>query len=221
MNRIIIILVIALLGCNKSETDLGIISDLTGFIAETVKEGDHPCNIPTCMFKGNAVRYEVYYPSESWYDQGQWEGICDYCIGDINKEGGPSIETGHAHYENSGRFGYRFVIDEFGNMKVEVLWYCWIDGKSPQETGAKGSLGLFDLDKVYLHEVVIEDGCFVFYIDHKEVARQEIGAFGLWWLENSPLKNYLWTCHHYHGGNCKAPQDVTIYKRYIEPALWR
>lgn len=119
---------------------------------------------------------------------------------DINKLFGVSYGL---HHNNSARFGWRSV----GNYspKVEILAYCYINGKRVEEDGDNLFIAIVDLDSPYTYRINVTKNVYNFTIlqNNRIIGEKEI--------EHNGLTFWGYHLYPYFGGNKKAPHDINIH----------
>ena len=124
------------------------------------------------------------------HDEDQW---------DVNKLFGFSI--GHHHNGSSFRFGWRPILSE---NKIEIVAYEYHDGVR-QKT--------MPICKIELNQWYKFTGLYNNIINKSVYFVNKINFINNMKLINKSGLGY--TLGVYFGGNEKAPQDITIYKKHI------
>jgi|TARA_R110000868_G_scaffold255072_1_gene511621 hypothetical protein len=119
---------------------------------------------------------------------------------DINKLFGISYGL---HHTNSVRFGWRSV--GHYSSKIEILAYCYVDGKRVIEDSDNLFIAIVDIGKFYTYRINVCDNDFTLTIFHNDqvVGRKEIQHRG--------IPSWGYKLYPYFGGNRKAPHDINIY----------
>lgn len=140
------------------------------------------------------LQYDVTFDRSAQYYHGN---IDQY---DINKLFGVSYGM---HHTNSARFGWRSV----GNYspKVEILAYCYVDGRRVQEDGQNLFIAMIDIGETYTYRINVSENDYTFTIFHKGqvVGNKEI--------PHKDLPFWGYQLYPYFGGNRKAPHDIKIH----------
>jgi hypothetical protein len=122
---------------------------------------------------------------------------------DINKLFGLSYGM---HHTNSTRFGWR-SLGVYSSM-IEIVAYCYVDGKRVEEDGTNLYIGMVDINKPYTFHITVTDEDYNFSIidftgdDFKVVGSKTITHNGI------PKLGYH--LYPYFGGNRAAPHNITI-----------
>jgi len=118
---------------------------------------------------------------------------------DINKLFGLSYGM---HHTNSVRFGWRSLGTY--SSKIEILAYCYVDGKRIVEGSNNLYIAMIDLNKFYTFRINVGENCYKLSIFDNMF---NVGSVEI-------PHNYLpfWGYHlyPYFGGNRNAPHDINI-----------
>ena len=116
---------------------------------------------------------------------------------DVNKLFGFSI--GHHQKRTSFRFGWRPIIDE---DVIEILAYEYHDGVRQKPK----PICKVELNQWYTYRLLYDNNTnkIIYYVDRESLMNT---------LDLELTHGFGYTLGVYFGGNEKAPQDITIYKK--------
>lgn len=119
---------------------------------------------------------------------------------DINKLFGLSYGM---HHTNSVRFGWRSLGDY--SSKIEILAYCYVDGKRVDEDGTNLFIAMVNINREYRYQINVNDNNYLLSIhdDKNEMVGQKF-------ISHNKLPFWGYTLYPYFGGNRTAPHNITI-----------
>jgi len=120
--------------------------------------------------------------------------------GDVNKLFGYSLGL---HHKNSLRFGWRANIK---NATIEIVAYEYRD-----KVRSVVSICEVKLNEYYKFDIVYHDFGWIQYTVYEDNGFQVMSIGSSYHMKHK--YNFGYTLGLYFGGNEKAPQDITIYKK--------
>ncbi|MCI5056511.1 MAG: hypothetical protein MRY83_10410 [Flavobacteriales bacterium] len=206
--------------CSCEDLDLGRtgacenISFETNY-TETIKSGENSSDHPVfCPFSTPLIKATISFDANNLY--GSMRPDCD---GDWNKTMGFILPGSDNPHDNSARFVHRVSAD-FKN--IELGYYVHRNGIVAIRDSLNnivGSENVDDLVSGYIMDVELGKD-YTVLIKHVNNTVEFYIDGGLAWFVDVPNVSSSGdynSLHFYHGGDCSAPQEVSMNIRYHKP----